>query len=70
MRRFKGFLQIDWNIAFVIFNTLFLLCVGFSASKWENRYLRVEGKKVLAKQMLTNCQFKQSCVVGGNKIGF
>lgn len=35
----------DQNIAFVIFNNLFLLCVGFSASKWENVYLRVEGKK-------------------------
>lgn len=59
-----------WNIALVIFNTLFLLCVGFSSSKWENIYLRAEGKKVFAKQMLVNCQLKQSCDVGDNKIGF
>ena len=44
-KKIGGFPENDWNIAFVIFYTLFLLCVGFSASKWENIYLRVEGKK-------------------------
>jgi hypothetical protein len=29
-----------------------------------------QGKKILAKQMLVNCQLKQSCDVGDNKIGF
>lgn len=51
------------------FQYALLPCVRFSTSKWENIYLRVEGKEVLAKQMLVNCQLKQSCDIG-DKIGF
>lgn len=70
-KKIEGFPENGLQDSFCDFSILFSCCVLGSALPNGKIYIwELKGKKVFAKQMLVNCQLKQSCNAGDNKIGF